>query len=170
MREVRRFHIFATLLLVVIFASPSFTWALTTFGKTNPQNQNQNPPPPPTPVGKARECKLESDCSGIQNTTCMADPRDGRTRCLCGDFSAPLNGACTNKYKAIRAPCNDDSECVEGAHCTHRNNTMSGKRCYCHEGYYEESPLVCSGSGSIFSYYTTTLLAASILLGKLNYL
>ena len=50
-------------------------------------------------VGKARECKLESDCAGIQNTTCMADPRDGRTRCLCGDFSPPLNGACTNKFK-----------------------------------------------------------------------
>lgn len=50
-------------------------------------------------VGKARECKMKSDCDGIQNTTCMADPRDGRTRCLCGDYSAPLNGACTNKFK-----------------------------------------------------------------------
>lgn len=50
-------------------------------------------------VGKARECKVKSDCDGIQNTTCMADPRDGRTRCLCGDYSAPLNGACTNKFK-----------------------------------------------------------------------
>lgn len=50
-------------------------------------------------VGKARECKLESDCAGIQNTTCMSDHRDGRTRCLCGDYSAPLNGACTNKFK-----------------------------------------------------------------------
>lgn len=50
-------------------------------------------------VGRARECKLESDCAGIQNTTCIADSRDGRTRCLCGDYSAPLNGACINKFK-----------------------------------------------------------------------
>lgn len=50
-------------------------------------------------VGKARECRMESDCAGIQNTTCLADQRDGRTRCLCGDYNAPVNGACTNKYK-----------------------------------------------------------------------
>jgi len=42
---------------------------------------------------------MESDCAGIQNTTCMADPRDGRTRCLCGDHSPPINGACINKFK-----------------------------------------------------------------------
>ena len=57
-------------------------------------------------VGKARECKLESDCAGIQNTTCMADPRDGRTRCLCGDFSPPQNGACTNKFKGNQSLLN----------------------------------------------------------------
>lgn len=50
-------------------------------------------------VGKARECKIKNDCDGIQNTTCIADPRDGRTRCLCGDYSAPLNGLCSNKFK-----------------------------------------------------------------------
>jgi len=50
-------------------------------------------------AGKARECRMESDCAGIQNTTCMADPRDGRTRCLCGDYSPPINGACINKFK-----------------------------------------------------------------------
>ncbi|KOX80942.1 hypothetical protein WN51_00860 [Melipona quadrifasciata] len=97
MKKTRNLQLFATFLLLVFFVSPSSTWALTTFGKTNPQNQN--PPPSPTPVGKARECKLESECAAIQNTTCMADPRDGRTRCLCGDFSPPLNGACTNKFK-----------------------------------------------------------------------
>ncbi|XP_077259492.1 oogenesis-related protein sosie isoform X2 [Temnothorax americanus] len=52
-------------------------------------------------AGKARECRMESDCAGIQNTTCMSDPRDGRTRCLCGDYSAPLNGACANKFKVV---------------------------------------------------------------------
>lgn len=45
---------------------------------------------------------MESDCAGIQNTTCMSDPRDGRTRCLCGDYSAPINGVCTNKWKGTK--------------------------------------------------------------------
>ncbi|XP_043516596.1 uncharacterized protein LOC122532143 isoform X2 [Frieseomelitta varia] len=155
MKKTRNLQLFATFLLLVFFVSPSSTWALTTFGKTNPQNQNS--PPPPTP-GKARECKLESDCAGIQNTTCMADPRDGRTRCLCGDFSPPLNGACTNKFKALHAPCNEDTECVDGAHCVQRNNTLPGKRCYCKEGYYEEKLLLCSGSSSVFTFHTTLLL------------
>lgn len=52
-------------------------------------------------VGKARECKVEADCTAIQNTTCMVDPRDSRTRCLCGDYTAPINALCTNKYKGI---------------------------------------------------------------------
>lgn len=155
MKKTRNLQLFATFLLLVFFVSPSSTWALTTFGKTNPQNQN--PQPSPTPVGKARECKLESECAGIQNTTCMADPRDGRTRCLCGDFSPPLNGACTNKFKALHAPCNEDSECVDGAHCVQRNNT-SEKRCYCKEGYYEEKFLLCSGGSSVCTFHTTLLL------------
>lgn len=170
MKKGRSVQIFATFLLLVFFVSPSATWALTTFGKTNPQNQNQNPPPPPTPGGKARECKLEADCAGIQNTTCMADPRDGRTRCLCGDSSAPVNGACMNKFKALHSLCNDDSECMDGAHCIQRNTTtMSGKRCYCREGYYEESHLLCSGCASIFTFYTPILLIIITLLkGSVN--
>ncbi|XP_034194027.1 oogenesis-related protein sosie isoform X2 [Osmia lignaria lignaria] len=164
-------QIFASFLLLVFFVSPSSTWALTTFGKTNPQTQNQNPPPPPTPVGKARECKLESECAGIQNTTCMADPRDGRTRCLCGDYSAPLNGACTNKYKALHTSCNEDSECIDGAHCVQRNATMSGKRCYCQEGYYEENPLVCNGSASSnLTIHIVLLVTLSLLKQHLNFL
>lgn len=50
-------------------------------------------------VGKSRECKMDSECAGIQNTTCLSDQRDGRTRCLCGDYSAPVNGLCPNKFK-----------------------------------------------------------------------
>ncbi|XP_078047663.1 oogenesis-related protein sosie [Augochlora pura] len=159
MKKGRFCIVLAPFILLLFFVSPSATYALTTFGKTNPQNQNQNPPPPPTPVGKARECKLESDCAGIQNTTCMADPRDGRTRCLCGDYSAPMNGACNNKYKALRAPCNEDTDCVEGAHCVQRNNSMSGRRCYCQDGYYEESPLVCNGCASVLAFHTSIFLA-----------
>lgn len=51
-------------------------------------------------VGNARDCKTESDCITIQNTTCLQDrPHDSKTRCLCGDYSAPINGRCTNKGK-----------------------------------------------------------------------
>ncbi|XP_012250676.2 uncharacterized protein LOC105682986 isoform X2 [Athalia rosae] len=142
MRDATKMSILVLLPILGLIMAPSVD-ALTTFGKTNPQNQNQNPPPQPTPVGKSRTCKLESDCGAIQNTTCIADPRDGKTRCLCGDYSAPVNGACTNKFKAIRSPCNEDSECSEGAHCVQGNNTMSGKRCYCQDGYVEEN-LACS--------------------------
>ncbi|XP_076221403.1 oogenesis-related protein sosie isoform X2 [Nomia melanderi] len=155
MKKGRIFQIFTPFLLLVFYVSPSATYALTTFGKTNPQNQNQNPPPPPTPVGKARECKLDTDCAGIQNTTCLSDSRDGRTRCLCGDYSPPLNGACTNKFKALHAPCNEDSECIDGAHCIQRNNTTSGKRCYCQDGYDEDGLLACNGIISTCMYETT---------------
>ncbi|XP_035722612.1 low-density lipoprotein receptor 1-like isoform X2 [Vespa mandarinia] len=120
--------------------------------------------------GKARECRSESDCAGIQNTTCLADQRDGKTRCLCGDYNAPVNGACNNKYKAIRASCNDDNECIEGAHCTVKgNNTTSGKRCYCREGYVENN-LMCNGCSSIFSLSWMIFLVTTLLLGRINYL
>ncbi|XP_071556309.1 uncharacterized protein Sosie [Temnothorax nylanderi] len=166
MRDGMGLRIIISILLVISIFSPPMSAALTTFGKSNPQNQNPNPPPPPTPTGKARECRMESDCAGIQNTTCMADPRDGRTRCLCGDYSAPLNGACANKFKALHATCNSDVECIEDAHCVQRNGT--GRRCYCREGFYEESPLFCNGCSSIFTLYTTTLLAVSLVLGRFN--
>lgn len=157
MKKARSYHLFVTFLLLLFFVSPSSTWALTTFGKTNPQNQS--PPITPTPGGKARECKFESDCGGIQNTSCMADSRDGKTRCLCSDYSAPLNGECTNKFKALHALCSSDSECSEGAHCVQQNSTTApGKRCYCRDGYYEETPVHCSGSTSIFTFHTMILL------------
>lgn len=155
--------------LVVSLFSPPMSAALTTFGKSNPQNQNPNPPPPPTPTGKARECRVETDCAGIQNTTCIADHRDGRTRCLCGDYSAPLNGACTNKFKALHSSCTSDMECVEDAQCVQRNGT-AGRRCYCQEGFYEETPLFCNGCSSIFTLYTMILLVTSLVLGRFNYL
>ncbi|XP_014485766.1 PREDICTED: uncharacterized protein LOC106750151 [Dinoponera quadriceps] len=168
MRGGMSIRIITSVLLATSVFSPPMSGALTTFGKTNPQNQNQNPPPPPTPVGKSRECKVHSDCVGIQNTTCISD-HHGKSRCLCSDYSTPVNGACTNKHKAIHMPCNDDSECVEDAHCIQRNATM-GKRCYCQEGFYEESPMFCNGCSSIFTLYTTTLLAASLVLGRFNYM
>ncbi|XP_032683730.1 uncharacterized protein LOC116850044 [Odontomachus brunneus] len=167
MRGGMGLRIIISILLAISIFSPPMSAALTTFGKTNPQNQN--PPPPPTPVGKARECKMHSDCIGIQNTSCMSDSQNGRTRCLCGDYSPPVNGACTNKFKALHVSCNDDTECIDDAHCVQHNTTL-GKRCYCQDGFYEESKMFCNGCSSIFTLYTTTLLAGSLVLGKLNYI
>ncbi|XP_012062495.1 PREDICTED: uncharacterized protein LOC105625783 [Atta cephalotes] len=162
-------QIILSVLLIVSIFLPPMSAPLTTFGKSNPQNQNS--PPPPTPTGKARDCKIETDCAGIQNTTCMSDRRDGRTRCLCADASAPLNGACTYKFKALHASCNSDSECIEYAHCVMHNSTM-GKRCYCEEGFYEDPPslYICNGCSSIFTLHTMILLAASLVLGRFNYI
>ncbi|KAF7988010.1 hypothetical protein HCN44_007504 [Aphidius gifuensis] len=151
----------------VIIILPIFTNALTTFGKTSSQNQNQSPPP--TPVGKAHECRTENDCGAIQNTSCIADPGDGKTKCLCGDYSPPVNGLCTNKWKAVRAPCKDHAECGEGAHCIQGNNTSSGKKCACLEGYYEEN-LRCNGSFSMLRNQPTIILIfALVVLKTLSY-
>ncbi|XP_029671641.1 uncharacterized protein LOC115240556 [Formica exsecta] len=167
MKDGMCFQIIISILLVISIFSPPMSDALTTFGKTNP-NQN-TPTASPTPIGKARECKIKNDCDGIQNTTCIADPRDGRTRCLCGDYSAPLNGLCSNKFKVLHAACNNDEECVEDAHCVVHNTTL-GKRCYCQDGFYQETPLFCNGCSSIFTSYTMTFLAVSLILGRLNYI
>ncbi|XP_066598410.1 uncharacterized protein sosie [Prorops nasuta] len=154
------------ILTIVFISNPCLSGALTTFGKVNSPTTSSASP---TPVGKAKECKLESECAGIQNTTCMSDPRDGRTRCLCGDYSAPQNGACTNKFKAIRALCNEDLECTDGAHCVQGNTTLLGRRCYCKEGYIEDN-LMCSGSSPVLAISTTLLLGVTLFSGKFNYL
>ncbi|KAK0080575.1 hypothetical protein PV325_013735 [Microctonus aethiopoides] len=194
MMKINSLTIIGPVCLVLLASLSLTTSALTTFGKTNPQNSN--PPPPPTPamdaafefgrltsvgrsggrfglkpanlghsIGKARECKIESDCGAIQNTTCMADPRDGKTRCLCGDYSAPINGLCTNKYKAVRAPCNDNEECGEGAQCIQNNNTMMGKRCQCVEGYYEEN-YKCNGTTSLLTNPLVIVLSLALMILK----
>lgn len=156
------FRIVLSIVLAISIFSPPMSGALTTFGKSP-----QNPPPPPAPTitaSSARECKTNSDCAAIQNTTCMSDQRDGKTRCLCGDYSPPKNGVCNNKFKALHATCNSDIECLENAQCVRQNGT-SGRRCYCREGYFEDFPFYCNGCSSIFTLYTTTLLAASLMLG-----
>ncbi|XP_012221560.2 uncharacterized protein sosie [Linepithema humile] len=167
MRDEMSLRVITSIVLAISIFSPPMSGALTTFGKSNPQNQNPQNSPPPTPTGKSRECKMDSECAGIQNTTCIADPRDGRTRCLCGDYSVPVNGLCPNKFKALGSPCSDDTDCVLDAYCVQRNNTI-GRRCYCREGFVQEAPLICSGCSSMFAMYTTTLLAASLVLGRLG--
>jgi len=47
-------------------------------------------------------------------------------------------------FLALHASCNSDVECIEDAQCVQRNSTM-GKRCYCQEGFYEETPMFCNG-------------------------
>lgn len=47
-------------------------------------------------------------------------------------------------FLALRSACSSDSECVEDAQCVQHNGT-AGKRCYCREGFYEETPLFCNG-------------------------
>ncbi|KAH0551866.1 hypothetical protein KQX54_002301 [Cotesia glomerata] len=144
---MKKYLMYINLLSFIIFLIllPINSSALTTFGKTNTQNQN---PPPPTPVGKARECKAESDCSAIQNTTCVQDPIGDKKRCLCGDLSAPVNGFCSYQFKALHAICNDDNECGDGAECTRENATSPAKKCVCKEDYYEED-FKCNGSISL---------------------
>jgi len=41
-----------------------------------------------------KECKSDTDCVGIANTTCMRHPEDTKMRCLCGEKKSPQNGAC----------------------------------------------------------------------------
>jgi hypothetical protein len=41
-----------------------------------------------------KECKSDTDCAGITNTTCMRHPDDTKMRCLCGEKKSPQNGAC----------------------------------------------------------------------------
>ncbi|XP_046749358.1 uncharacterized protein LOC124413070 [Diprion similis] len=165
MRDTTPIQILILLPILGLIMTPTVD-ALTTFGKTNPQNQNQNPPPQPTPVGKSRLCKLESDCVAIQNTSCLSDQRDGHTRCLCADYSAPINGACTNVLKLARTPCNEDSECIKGAHCSQGNSTMPEKRCLCKLGYVESAQRLCSGSSPVLRISLATILAAVTLSGK----
>ncbi|XP_057335747.1 uncharacterized protein LOC130674438 isoform X1 [Microplitis mediator] len=203
---MKKYFLFLNLLSFIIFLVlfPVKTSALTTFGKTNPQNQN--PPPPPTPaynnevivvnktafelarltsmgrsgmrptgmksssahvghnsLGKARECKIESDCSAIQNTTCVQDPNGDKKRCLCGDLSAPVNGYCSYQYKALHSMCNDDNDCGEGAECIPENTTSSVKKCTCKEDWVEEN-FKCNGSITLTS--SLFLLIFSILIVK----
>ncbi|XP_043269033.1 uncharacterized protein sosie [Venturia canescens] len=167
MKNATMIHALAPVLLILLSCTSFSISALTTFGKTNPQTQNQ-PPPPPTPVGNARECKVESDCITIQNTTCLQDrPRDSKTRCLCGDYTAPVNGRCNNKGKAAHVPCSDDAECHDGAECVNKNSGSSGKECICKDGFWEEN-WKCNNAETIFRSSTIAIVAAALLFVKVT--
>lgn len=53
---------------------------------------------------------------------------------------------------ALHATCSNDAECIEDAYCVQRNSTM-GRRCYCRDGFYEESPLICNGKFHFSLWY-----------------
>ncbi|XP_063992216.1 uncharacterized protein LOC135170377 isoform X2 [Diachasmimorpha longicaudata] len=158
MNRVVMMNMVVPLGLVLMICLPMSTTALTTFGKTNPQNQT---PPPPIPVGVAKSCKIEADCTGIGNTSCVSDPKDGKTKCLCSDLTAPYNGACL--HKPVHSPCKNDQECGPGAHCAQGNSTTHGKTCQCQYGYYEEN-MRCNGSLSSLQSSSVLVLLFSLIL------
>ncbi|XP_055699605.1 uncharacterized protein LOC129799603 [Phlebotomus papatasi] len=160
---------------IVLFGVSST--ALTTFGKPNP---NQNIPQPPTqPPVRAKECKTHSDCFVLQNTSCVKEYYDDRYRCLCGDYTAPVNGFCTAKFKGLRHMCSDVKECEEGMLCAVENSTKTTalgtkvpsstadqqKLCLCDEDNgYSESPRNnnCSGAITIFAGIIVPLISLMI--------
>ncbi|XP_063992215.1 uncharacterized protein LOC135170377 isoform X1 [Diachasmimorpha longicaudata] len=192
MNRVVMMNMVVPLGLVLMICLPMSTTALTTFGKTNPQNQT---PPPPIPAdyliqnnsafgrltsmgrsggrpgmktgylghsfGVAKSCKIEADCTGIGNTSCVSDPKDGKTKCLCSDLTAPYNGACL--HKPVHSPCKNDQECGPGAHCAQGNSTTHGKTCQCQYGYYEEN-MRCNGSLSSLQSSSVLVLLFSLIL------
>ncbi|KAI8431794.1 hypothetical protein MSG28_016214 [Choristoneura fumiferana] len=62
--------------------------ALTTFGKSNAPA-----PKDVAPIGPiAKECFKPSDCLAVSSSSCVRTHYEAKTRCLCGDNSAPING------------------------------------------------------------------------------
>ena len=48
MTDILKIRLLITIVFLLYISTPAWSMALTTFGKSNPQNQNQ-PTPPPTP-------------------------------------------------------------------------------------------------------------------------
>ncbi|XP_077284030.1 oogenesis-related protein sosie [Arctopsyche grandis] len=117
--------------------------ALTTFGKTS----SNNPLPPKATPPPGRECNVEMDCAGIQDTSCVRHPSDSKLRCLCGDNDSPINGKCESKMKGLRHGCETNGNCMEGMICIKPNATKADankkmpthKMCLCNEedGYVD---------------------------------
>uniref|UniRef100_A0A1L8D9U6 Uncharacterized protein n=2 Tax=Nyssomyia neivai TaxID=330878 RepID=A0A1L8D9U6_9DIPT len=159
---------------IVLFGVSST--ALTTFGKPN---ANQNPPQPPTPPPvRAKECKTQADCFVQLNTSCVKEYYDDRFRCLCGDYTAPVNGFCQAKFKGLRHMCSDNNQCEEGMLCAVENSTKTTalgnkvsstadqqKLCLCDEdaGFSESiRNNNCSGAITIFAGIVVPLISLVI--------
>lgn len=50
---------------------------------------------------------------------------DYRTRCLCGDFRAPVNGYCSAKSKGLRHQCRRLEDCEDYMVCRENNSTKT---------------------------------------------
>ncbi|XP_014219767.1 uncharacterized protein LOC106647755 [Copidosoma floridanum] len=171
-----RFQGLGLLLIVMGLVVPCWPLALTTFGKSSPTNNNNNNNNQNNqnndnkqPGAVARECRSESECSGIKGASCLEpiDSEDNKMRCLCGDYKPPANGLCDNKYKGVKVMCSNDEECTEGAQCIVGNLTnLPGKRCYCMQGYVEDSDKMCSGSPVAFGFSALSLVASLLLAGN----
>ncbi|XP_058800933.1 uncharacterized protein LOC131669808 [Phymastichus coffea] len=158
---------------VLALATLCHSLALTTFGKSNPQNNNnynnnQNNEKQSSDHPPARECISDSECAAIRGTSCLepifALKVDNKLRCLCGDYTEPKNGACENMYKSVRVQCSDHSECTPGALCLRSNDTsVPGNRCWCKKGYDVDEDMLCSGSPVAIGFSALSLIAGLLL-------
>lgn len=118
------------------------TARLTTFGNQNTATKNSTAQHKTTVSGK--ECKSDTDCAGIANTTCMRHPDDTKLRCLCGEKKSPQNGACHHSKQGLHHKCNVDEDCIRNAACK-ANSTTQVRTCECMENY-DEDDHECSSS------------------------
>lgn len=148
------FYVFVSLPLLLLFAGFNHAHGLTTFGKTN------NNPPPKEPV-PAKHCNSQLDCNTIKNTTCIDK------KCLCGDNTNPMNGACSAPFKGPRHLCSKTDDCVDGAECLPKNdNKNSEKICQCLEGL-EEIGARCGGESNM-TILPGLILAIMVLTKSIN--
>lgn len=117
------------------------TARLTTFGNQNTASKNNSSQHKPI---SGKECKSDTDCAGIANTTCMRHPDDTKLRCLCGEKKSPQNGACHHSKQGLHHKCNLDDDCIRNAACK-ANSTTQIRTCECMEDY-EEDDHECSSS------------------------
>lgn len=75
-------------------------------------------------LAKGKECASNIDCIGITDTSCVKD-YDYKTRCLCGDFRAPVNGFCSTKSKGLRHQCQRTEDCEDYMICREKNSTKT---------------------------------------------
>ncbi|XP_011505669.1 PREDICTED: uncharacterized protein LOC105368362 [Ceratosolen solmsi marchali] len=171
-RRCNRFRGLGLLVLFLALVTPCWPLALTTFGKSNPQNNNNqnNENKQPGERIQARECASDSECAGIKDASCLESifTKDKKLRCLCGDYREPRNGLCDNQYKGVKVLCNSNDECTTGAQCMVGNDTsLMGKRCWCMQGYDVDEDMQCSGSSvavglSALSLVASLLVAANV--------
>ncbi|XP_003427651.1 uncharacterized protein LOC100679132 [Nasonia vitripennis] len=158
-------------IVLVALITPCWSLALTTFGKSNPQNTQNNQNNENKQNGEriqARECASDSECGGIKGASCLESifVRDSKLRCLCGDYTEPRNGQCNNQFKSVKVLCNDNDECTPGAQCVVGNDTtLPGRRCWCTQGYTTDVDMQCSGT-QILAISALTFIASMMLAGN----